>query len=238
MIRTLLLAVASFLALHAQDNPFSDDARQAYGIVKVSVLKAAERMPAADYSFRTTPKVRTFAEMIDHVTQAQMLMCGVVKGEKSITNPQFKPAPTTKADLVAALKASFDYCDPVYASMTDAAGTAKVKWFIGDMSRLGLLNGTSRTTTKCTESLVLFCGLRVWCPHPVKPDHPPRNNDHCVDYRRASQLVRQARAGVATTRRSEGELLWSASEEFIPDELPIRHWNSYEVLGSDSKRLE
>ena len=70
MIRTLLLAVASFLALHAQDNPFSDDAGQAYGIVKVSLLRAAERMPAADYSFRTTPKVRTFAEMIDHVTRA------------------------------------------------------------------------------------------------------------------------------------------------------------------------
>jgi uncharacterized damage-inducible protein DinB len=140
MIRTLLLAVVSFLTLHAQDNPFSDDARQAYGIVKVSLLKAAERMPAEDYSFQTTPQVRTFAEMIAHVTQAQMLMCGVVKGEKSITNPQFKPAPTTKTDLVAALKASFDYCDPVYASMTDAAGTAKVKWFVGDMSRLGLLN--------------------------------------------------------------------------------------------------
>lgn len=140
MIRTFLLAVASFLALHAQDNPFSDDARQAYGIVKVSLLKAAERMPAEDYSFRTTPKVRTFAEMIDHVAQAQMLMCGVVKGEKSITNPQFRPAPAIKADLVTALKASFDYCDPVYASMTDGTGTAKVKWFIGDMSRLGLLN--------------------------------------------------------------------------------------------------
>ncbi len=140
MIRTLLLVVAPFLALHAQDNPFSDDARQSYGLIKVSLLKAADRMPTEDYSFRTTPKVRTFAEMIDHVTQAQTLMCGVVKGEKSITNPRFKPAATTKADLVAALKASFDYCDPLYASMTDAAGTPKVKWLIGDMSRLGLLN--------------------------------------------------------------------------------------------------
>ena len=140
MIRTLLLALTSIAALHAQDNPFSDDALQAYGIIKGSLLKAADRMPAEDYAFRSTPKVRTFGEMIHHVTQAQLLMCGVVKGEKSIANPQFKPAPTTKTDLVTALKASFDYCDPVYQSMTDAAGTAKVKWFVGEMSKLGLLN--------------------------------------------------------------------------------------------------
>jgi hypothetical protein len=141
MSRTLLLAIAALAAaLHAQNNPFSDDARQSYALVKASLLKAADRMPAEDYAFRTTPKVRTFGEMIAHVAAGQMLMCGVVKGEKSIANAQFKPAKTAKADLVAELKASFDYCDPVYEAMTDAAGTAKVKWFIGDMSRLGLLN--------------------------------------------------------------------------------------------------
>ena len=140
MIRTLLLTLGSIAVLHAQGNPFSDDARQSYGLLKVSVLKAADRMPAEDYSFRTTPKVRTFGEMIAHVAAAQMLMCGVVNGEKSIANAQFKPARTAKAELVAELKASFDYCDPVYETMTDAAGTTKVKWFIGDMSRLGLLN--------------------------------------------------------------------------------------------------
>ena len=138
--RILLVGAALAAAVHAQDNAFSADARQSYGLIKVSLLKAADRMPAEDYSFRTTPKVRTFGEMIAHVAAAQMLMCGVVKGEKTIANPQFKPPKTAKPDLLADLKASFDYCDPVYESMTDAAGTAKVKWFIGDMSRLGLLN--------------------------------------------------------------------------------------------------
>jgi hypothetical protein len=141
MNRRLLLALTALTAaLHAQDNPFSADARQSYALVKDSLLKAADRMPAEDYSFRTTPKVRTFGEMISHVSAAQMLMCGVVKGEKTIANAQFKPAKTAKADLVVDLKASFDYCDPVYETMTDAAGVPKVKWFVGDMSKLGLLN--------------------------------------------------------------------------------------------------
>jgi hypothetical protein len=123
--------------LQAQENPFSADARQTYGIIKDSLLKAAEKMPAENYSFRTVPEVRTFGEMIAHVADAQIRMCGVVKGESPAATARSK---TTKAELVAALQASFDYCDPVYASMTDAVGAAKVKWAKWDMSKLGLLN--------------------------------------------------------------------------------------------------
>jgi hypothetical protein len=140
MIRVLVLALAATVCLPGQDNPFSpfsDDARQTYALVKGSLLKAADKMPAEDYSFRTTPQVRTFGEMIAHVADAQFLMCGVVKGERPAANTRSK---TAKADLVVALKASFDYCDPVYESMTDAAGAAKVKWARWDMSKLGLLN--------------------------------------------------------------------------------------------------
>ena len=68
--------------LLAQGNPYSDDARQSYGFIKGNLLEAADKMPAEDYSFRTTPKVRTFGEMIAHVADAQMLMCAVVKGEE------------------------------------------------------------------------------------------------------------------------------------------------------------
>jgi hypothetical protein len=50
----LIVAVGSTAAL-AQSNPFSDDARQSYALVKDSLLKAADRMPAADYSFLAIP---------------------------------------------------------------------------------------------------------------------------------------------------------------------------------------
>jgi hypothetical protein len=68
MSRTFLLALAALAAaLHAQDNPYSADARQSYALVKDSLLKAADRMPPEDYSFRTTPKVRTFGEGVSTV---------------------------------------------------------------------------------------------------------------------------------------------------------------------------
>jgi len=123
--------------LQAQANPFSEDARQTYALIKDSILRAADKMPAQDYAFRSTPPVRTFAEMIAHVADAQLRMCGVVKGESPTASAASQ---TTKAELVAVLKVSFEYCDPVYETMTDAAGAAKVKWARWEMSKLGLLN--------------------------------------------------------------------------------------------------
>ena len=132
-----ILAAALMTAALAQDNPFSADARQTYALIKSSLLRAADKMPAEDYAFRTTPQVRTFAEMIAHVADAQFRMCAVVKGEKP---PASVASKTAKTELVPALRASFDYCDPVYEKMTDAAGAAKVRWALWDMSKLGLLN--------------------------------------------------------------------------------------------------
>ena len=138
--RQRILTAASLLAsagLHAQTNPFSDDARQTYALIKPTLLRAAEKMPETYYSFRTVLEVRTFGEMIAHIADAQLRMCAVVKGESVTANAASK---TSKADLIAALQASFDYCDPVYASMTDEAAAARVKWARWEMSKLGLLN--------------------------------------------------------------------------------------------------
>ena len=136
---TIILAASLFSVpvLRAEDNPFSADARQTYAMIKDSLLKAADKMPEESYSFRTTPPVRTFGEMIAHVADAQVRMCGVVRGEQV---PNISTGKTSKAALVAALKASFDACDPVYEKMTDAVGAAKVRWARWEMSRLGLLN--------------------------------------------------------------------------------------------------
>jgi uncharacterized damage-inducible protein DinB len=136
-VNRIFMAALLSAALHAQSNPYTADVRQVYERIKGDLLRAADRMPEEHYAFRTTPEVRSYAEMIAHVADAQKRMCGVVKGEPVTADAASK---TSKAGLVAALKASFAYCDPVYDSMTDAAGASKVKWARWVMTRLGLLN--------------------------------------------------------------------------------------------------
>src|ERR1700761_7243300 len=109
---------ATATALRAQ-NPMTAEVTSAYKEVSANILKAAEKMPDADYGFKAAPESRTFGQLIAHVADAQMGLCGAAKGEMKRGDAAKK---TSKAELVAALKASSEFCDTVYSATTDAQG--------------------------------------------------------------------------------------------------------------------
>jgi len=121
--------------LRAQ-NPLSDDVKGVYQPLKINILKAAEKMPESEYSFKPTPAVRTFGQLIAHVADAQMGICSIAKGEPRKGDAASK---TTKSDLVAALKASNDFCDGVYNTITDADGATIMKGFGREKPKLSFL---------------------------------------------------------------------------------------------------
>ena len=116
----LALCAAGAWAQSAPQNPFSNDVRQLYEGGKRTLLAAAEQMPEADYAFRPTPEVRTFGQLVAHIAEYQFIYCGQVKGEQQ--QPTIERDKHTKAELIAALRQGFAYCDPVYTQITDAAG--------------------------------------------------------------------------------------------------------------------
>jgi uncharacterized damage-inducible protein DinB len=115
--------------------PFIGELKQFYTVRKGDLLKAADRMPAEDYDFKPTPDVRTFAQLLAHIIDAQMGFCSAVKGEPRKINAASK---TSKADLVAALKTSFEECDSAFVLMTDATSVQMIKAG-GERSKLGTL---------------------------------------------------------------------------------------------------
>ena len=155
-----LLAFGAAAALNAQ-NPFSGDAKQSYTGIKNILLRAADKMPEADYGFRTVPAVRTYGEMVAHVADIQVALCAMVKGEQKRPDAASKK---TKADIAAALKASFDYCDPLYDSMTDAAGAQKIKMFGGEQTKLGVLNFNVSHDNEMYGNMVAFLRIKGIVP--------------------------------------------------------------------------
>lgn len=133
----IVIFLAGTVSLNAQSSPMSADAKFWYESIKNILLKSADKMPEENYSFRTTPQVRTYGEMIAHIADTQTMLCALAKGEQKKGAAAGK---TSKSDLVAALKASFADCDSVYNSMNDATGAQSVKMFGRDTTKLGVLN--------------------------------------------------------------------------------------------------
>jgi uncharacterized damage-inducible protein DinB len=147
--------------MQAADNPLSAELKQNYEQQKNALLAEANRMADADYSFRATPEVGTFGSRVAHVADAQMMICSAVKGENRKPETAGK---TSKADLVAALKASFDYCDGAYGSLTDATATESVKIFGQPQTKLSALWGNLAHDGEMYGYMAVYLRLRGLVP--------------------------------------------------------------------------
>jgi hypothetical protein len=112
-----IAATAAAVALQAQPGPLVSEMKAGYEGTKNKLVRMAEKMPEEHYSFKATPEVRTFGELVAHVADSQAGTCSAINGAPRQLNARSK---TAKADLVAALKESFAECDKAWESMTDA----------------------------------------------------------------------------------------------------------------------
>jgi hypothetical protein len=158
----LIAALGSTGALVAQNaNPLSSELKENYERQKNALLAEADRMSAADYAFKPTPEVGTFGSRVAHVADAQIMICSAVKGEAKKHDTAGK---TSKADLTAALRASFDYCDGVYASLSDAAATQTVKIFGQPQTKLGALWGNLAHDGEMYGYMAVYLRLKSLVP--------------------------------------------------------------------------
>jgi uncharacterized damage-inducible protein DinB len=134
----MLLPLSGLAQEAAPANPLSSDARTVWEMFRGVTLRAAEKMPEADYAFKPVPEVRSFGQLVGHVADAQYTFCSIAKG---VARPDVhvEKTKTTKADLVAALQESNAFCDVAYTEMTDAKGVEKVQLMGRDFTRLTVL---------------------------------------------------------------------------------------------------
>lgn len=156
-----IAALTSAFVLQAADNPLSSELKQNYNQQKTVLLAEADRMADADYAFKATPEVGTFGSRVAHVADAQIMICSAVKGENKKPETAGK---TSKADLVAALKASFDYCDGAYASLTDATATQTVTIFRQPQAKLSALWGNVAHDSEMYGYMAVYLRLKGLLP--------------------------------------------------------------------------
>jgi uncharacterized damage-inducible protein DinB len=158
---TVLCMATGASALQAQ-NPLSADTKFWYTTIKTDTIRAAEKMPEANYSFRPAPTVRTFGEIVGHIADDQFYFCSTVKGESKETD--IEKTVKSKAELVAKLKEAFSYCDAVYDGFTDAHAAEKVKTFAGERTKLSMLSFNYAHTYEHYGNIVTYMRIKGLVP--------------------------------------------------------------------------
>ena len=175
---TLLVCLLALPAVAwSQDNPLSAFNKGAYGRTKDVLLRSAEKMPEENYKFKPTEAVRSYGQVVGHVADAQYLFCSIALGEKNPA-PKIEQTKTSKADLIAALKEAFAYCDKAYDGMTDASAAQMVKLFGNDAPKLGVLTVNNMHNLEHYGNLVTYMRLKNIVPpsseQASQPPPPPK----------------------------------------------------------------
>ncbi len=171
----IALAVAP-VALYSQEpaaassNPITASEKGFYTVVSGEVIAAAEKMPEQNYSFKPTPEVRSFGQIVGHAADAQYFFCATATGEPSPMK-DIEKTKTSKADLVTALKDAVAYCNKAFAGMTDAQGSQTVKMMNYDMAKLTVLSVNTAHTDEHYGNMVTYLRIKGIVP-PSSEKHP------------------------------------------------------------------
>jgi uncharacterized damage-inducible protein DinB len=84
----------------------------------------AEAMPEDKYSFKATPAEQSFGERVMHIATTDLFVLRTLGGKTA--PPMINAKATSKADILAALKQTFDYGEAVIKEFNDQQWTERV----------------------------------------------------------------------------------------------------------------
>jgi DinB superfamily len=83
-----------------------------------NMVAAAEAMPAEKYVFKPSPEMNSFGHLVMHIAQTNNSLCSKISGAAAPDVKYVESDPKDK--LVAALKASFEYCTTALEKVDDS----------------------------------------------------------------------------------------------------------------------
>ncbi len=142
--------------------------------IQRNLLEAAEKMPEANYMFQPTGEIRMFGQLFGHVANAQFNQCSLAKGEANPNPGVDNEQKHGKAEALAALKASFDYCDSAMAALTDQSALELVQSGRNQMARGWVLANLVAHTNEMYGTTGVYMRLKGLVPPSTERMTPSR----------------------------------------------------------------
>jgi len=116
----------------------ADDLLAAWNREAKKLVDMAEDFPEDKYNYKPTPEVRSFAEQLTHVAEANVRFASLARGQAPGAPEHHDAAPKTKAEIVALLKKSFEDAAAAIQSAGEAGLSGPIKLPTRTVSGYGL----------------------------------------------------------------------------------------------------
>lgn len=149
-------------------NPGMTAARSVWRQAHMYVMRSAEQMPEDKFSYKPTPEVRSFGEVVGHVAGSEFMFCAAAVGDPERAENAIENTAKTKVDLIEALKQAGTYCEKAYA-MTDVKASKTIQMFGSPMSVLNALTMNAAHDYEHYGNIVTYLRMNKMVPPSSQP---------------------------------------------------------------------
>ena len=150
------------------------DIRADWARTRALITGIVEAMPDDKFSFKPTPAEQTFAERVLHVATTDLFILQALGGKTAA--PMINQKAATKAELLAALKQTFDYGDAVIQEFGDQQWIERVAPppFLGpSASRVRIIYFDMQHSEDMYGQFVVYVRLNGVTPPASRPRNAP-----------------------------------------------------------------
>lgn len=172
MRRTLcILLLFSATAVLAQDkNPVTSVVKEILPRQQRNLVAAVEEMPADKFGYKPTDLQMTFGHLTLHIVESNNYLCSKIGDTPEIKAPVSLKESDGKEKLVAALKASFEFCATALNKVDDSKLADEVELFGGHKgTRAFALIALTNDWADHYSSAAMYLRLNGLLPPTAKP---------------------------------------------------------------------
>jgi len=164
-----VLAASAFLLAAASSSPaqnatLAGDMLKDWQQQKATMVAIADAMPEDKFGYKSTPPQRSYGEQVMHVVQVNQMLLGTLGGKTAA--PAINMKATSRADILNALRQSYDYGETLFKEFNDAAWVQSVAGprFIGQATRARIANFAMTHTMDIYGQMVVYLRLNNIVP--------------------------------------------------------------------------
>ena len=159
----LVMTAGTGARLGLAADPITEQLQKSFDATRNQITLMAEAIPDDKYDYKPTPDVRNFREILQHLVSENYSFIGTASGEKG-KDPKEINALKTKAEIIGALKESYEWGTKILAGWNDQKALETVTFRNQQVPRFAVVIAHAKDNHEHYGNLVTYARLNGIVP--------------------------------------------------------------------------